>query len=54
MCRIDSQLKKIDMFEIFNSRNTLYLFIYIQLVFCSFTQFIVYNFIISITYVFRY
>ena len=29
MCRIDSQLKKIDVFEIFNSWNTLYLFLYI-------------------------
>ena len=29
MCRIDSQLKKIDTFEIFNSWNTLYLFVYI-------------------------
>ena len=33
MCRIDSQLKKIDTFEIFISWNTLHLFIYIQLVF---------------------
>ena len=38
MCRIDSQLKKNDTFEIFNSWNTLYLFVYIQLVFYSFTH----------------
>ena len=36
MCRIDSQLKKIDTFEMFNSWNTLYFFLYIQLVFYSF------------------
>ena len=38
MCRIDSQIKNIDTFEIFNSWNTLYLLLYIQLVFYSFTQ----------------
>ena len=38
MSRIDSQLKKIFTFEIFNSWNTLYLFLYIQLVFYSFTH----------------
>ena len=36
MYRIDSQLKKIDTFEMFNSWNTLYFFLYIQLVFYSF------------------
>ena len=30
-------IKKIDTFEIFNSLNTLYLFLYIRLVFYSFT-----------------
>ena len=38
MCRIDRQLKKTYTFEIFNSWNTLYFFLYIQLVFYSFTQ----------------
>ena len=49
MCWIDSQLKKIDTFEIFNSWNILYLFLYILLVFysCTYTK-------IPATYVFRY
>ena len=38
MIRIDSQLKKIDTFEIFNSWNTLYLFLYIQLVIYFYTH----------------
>ena len=38
ICRIDNQLKKTDTFEILNSWNTLYLFLYIQLVLYSFTH----------------
>ena len=34
--RIDSQLKKNDSFEIFNSWNTLHFFLYTQVVFYSF------------------
>ena len=30
MCRVDIQFKKNDTFEIFNSWNTLYIFLYIQ------------------------
>ena len=38
MYRIASQLKKIDTFKTFNSWNTLHLFLYIQLVFYTFTH----------------
>ena len=54
MCRIDSQFLYVSFIQnlyvqVFNSWNTLHLFLYIQLVFYSFT-----HFYLSITYVFRY
>ena len=43
MCRIGSQLKKIDTFEIFNSSNALYIFLYIKLVFWFYAHLTLYH-----------